>query len=206
VTISNNPLAFTYPAAIENRRHGPTGYSSHESYRPWLRDEFAFRCAYCLLREVWGKYTGEFDIDHFIPQNCDASLVSRYENLVYSCRACNTVKGTVLLPDAKHYFVAENIHVRLDGYLEGLTREVDGFIDMLALNSSRWVAWRLSWIRIVELAAKHDLKLFLRLMGFPDDLPDLSRLRPPDNSRPEGVAQSYFAQQKRGELPTYYIT
>ena len=42
-------------------------------------------------------------------------------------------------------------------------------------------------------------------MGFPEDLPDLSELRPPDgNSRPEGVAQSYSALRERGELPETY--
>jgi hypothetical protein len=39
------------------------------------------------------------------------------------------------------------------------------------------------------------------LLGYPDNLPDLSRLRPPRNTRPEGVAKSFFARRKRGELP-----
>ena len=38
------------------------------AYRLWLRDEFAFRCVYCLLREQWGRVTGEFDVEHFRPQ------------------------------------------------------------------------------------------------------------------------------------------
>jgi hypothetical protein len=33
---------FTYPATPEGRRRGPGGYADYESYRPWLRDEFAF--------------------------------------------------------------------------------------------------------------------------------------------------------------------
>jgi hypothetical protein len=43
--------AFRYPAAPHARRHGPQGYADAESYRPWLRDEFAFRCIYSLFRE-----------------------------------------------------------------------------------------------------------------------------------------------------------
>jgi len=200
-------LAFTYPAATENRRHGPSGYSDYESYRPWLRDEFVFRCAYCLLRERWGRYTGEFDLEHFIPQTRDTytSQAAGYENLVYSCHSCNLKKGRVLLPKTQQCLTAETVHVRLDGYLVGLTGEAERLIDVLALNSSRWVQWRLAWIRIVELAAEDDPKLFCRLMGFPDDLPDLARLHPPANSRPGGVAQSYFAQRERGELPEYYV-
>jgi hypothetical protein len=34
--------AFTYPAEPHRRRHGPQGYADAASYRPWLRDEFAF--------------------------------------------------------------------------------------------------------------------------------------------------------------------
>ena len=58
---------FTYPAAPHTRRHGPRGYADYESYRPWLRDEFAFRCVYCLLREAWGPPKGAYALDHFLP-------------------------------------------------------------------------------------------------------------------------------------------
>lgn len=59
--------------------------------------------------------------------------------------------------------------------------------------------------RNMELAAEDSRDQYVQLMGFPDDLPDLSRLRPPEgNSRPEGVQQSYFAQRQRGELPETY--
>jgi 5-methylcytosine-specific restriction endonuclease McrA len=98
VTASSNPLAFTYPAAAEHRRHGPSGYSTYESYRPWLRDEFVFRCAYCLLRESWGRYTGEFDLDHFIPQTRDASRIADYENLVYCCHGSNSKREVSTFP------------------------------------------------------------------------------------------------------------
>jgi len=32
-------------------------------------------------------------------------------------------------------------------------------------------------------------------MGYPDDLPDLSQLIAPLNSKPQGIEQSYQAQQ-----------
>ena len=44
---------FTYPVTPHVRRHGPSGYANHAEFRQWLRDEFAFSCVYCLLREVW---------------------------------------------------------------------------------------------------------------------------------------------------------
>jgi hypothetical protein len=55
------------------------------------------------------------------------------------------------------------------------------------------------------MAQNHDSILLRELMGYPDDLPDLSRLRPPDgNSRPEGIAQSHFAQRERRALGNTY--
>jgi hypothetical protein len=60
-------LIFDYPNRLSHRRHAPSGYAKYESYRPWLRDEFIFRCVYCLKREQWGHVTSEFDIDHFQP-------------------------------------------------------------------------------------------------------------------------------------------
>ena len=44
---------FVYPVERHVRRHGPLGYSDYQSFKPWLRDEFRFRCCYCLWRETW---------------------------------------------------------------------------------------------------------------------------------------------------------
>ncbi len=56
-------------------------------------------------------------------------------------------------------------------------------------------------MRNVELAKEYDPEQFARLMQFPDDLPNLSALRPPEgNSRPEGIEESHFTRRKRGEL------
>ena len=44
---------FQYPRSALIRRHGPRGYADYVSYKPWLRDEFLFRCVYCLSRERW---------------------------------------------------------------------------------------------------------------------------------------------------------
>lgn len=58
-------LPFDYPATSRARRHGPSGYLLYASYRDWLRDEFEFRCVYCLLREKW--VSCGFHLDHFHP-------------------------------------------------------------------------------------------------------------------------------------------
>jgi hypothetical protein len=46
-------MAFIYPHHPHVRRHSPRGYRDYRSYKPWLRDEFDFRCVYCLWRERW---------------------------------------------------------------------------------------------------------------------------------------------------------
>jgi hypothetical protein len=60
------------------------------------------------------------------------------------------------------------------------------------------------WMRIAALAEERDAELFGRLVGFPDDLPDLGRLRPPRNTRPAGVDESWFARRRRGNRPAKY--
>lgn len=81
--------AFLYPSHPLARRHGPKGYADYQSFRPWLRDEFSFRCVYCLIREQWGRVTGEFDLDHFTPQSCRPDQMAEYDNLLYACHTCN---------------------------------------------------------------------------------------------------------------------
>jgi hypothetical protein len=47
--------------------------------------------------------------------------------------------------------------------------------------------------------------LLRRLQGFPDNLPRLATLRPPDgNTRPEAIVDSYYGKRQRGELPVTY--
>lgn len=44
-------MPFRFAAAPHVRKHGPGGYEMYQSYKDWLRDEFTFRCVYCLERE-----------------------------------------------------------------------------------------------------------------------------------------------------------
>jgi 5-methylcytosine-specific restriction endonuclease McrA len=90
---------FDYPATQLVRIHGPLGYHDFGSFRAWLRDEFAFRCIYCLSREQWGRVAGEFDLDHFVPQQTEPARALEYDNLVYACRRCNLAKSSQSIPD-----------------------------------------------------------------------------------------------------------
>ena len=84
---------FSYPPTPHVRRHGPQGYADYASFRPWLRDEFTFKCAFCLLREQWGRARGTFHLDHF---HATAQLPYErltYENLLYCLRHVQRGEG-----------------------------------------------------------------------------------------------------------------
>lgn len=197
--------AFLYPSTPHIRRHGPQGYAAAESYRPWLRDEFAFRCVYCLMREQWSRVVGTFDIEHFRPVALQPDLDTTYDNLLYSCASCNAVKGKSVVPDPLVVLLDPNVRIAEDGAIEANTPEAARLIELLGLGSPQSSEFRLLWIGIVALAERYDPALYRRLMGFPDDLPDLQRLRPPGgNTRPEGVKSSFLAKRQDGMLPTTY--
>jgi hypothetical protein len=204
VTSDNGLIAFAYPPAPRDRRHGPAGYSDLASYRPWLRDEFSFRCAYCLIREQWGRVRGEFDLDHFVPQVANPGLRLDYENLVYACRVCNARKAAKRIPDVCEAMTSGAVRVSQSGALVTSTAEAEQVVRDLRLNSSHFIHWRRLWIRIIGLAAKHDAEHYRQLMSYPDDLPNLAALRPPRNARPSGIERSHFARRRRGELGETY--
>ena len=148
---------------------------------------------------------GTFDIDHFVPQTTDPDQAAVYDNLVYSCGRCNLIKSAQKVPNPTTALTTDNLRIQPDGRLECYSNDSESLVLKLDLNSPEMISWRLLWMRIIELARGHDANLHAQLMGFPNDLPNLGRLRPPGgNSRPEGVALCYFAKAARGELPSIY--
>ena len=76
-------MPFRYPTSPHKRQHGPQGYTNYESYKPWLRDEFSFRCVYCLVRERhYPNREAAFGVDHLIPQRVAPELALHYDNLL----------------------------------------------------------------------------------------------------------------------------
>ncbi len=197
-------MIFAYPEPRSERTHGPGGYSSYESFRPWLRDEFTFRCVYCLKRERWGQVTGEFELDHFEPQSLAPEHTLDYFNLVYACRRCNSVKLDQPIGDPLTVLSSDVVVVLPDGVLFSDRLDAGRLIEQLDLNSPTLRRWRVMWMRIVDLAKERDASLYHQLTGFPEDLPDLGRLRPPTNSRPDGIEISWHAKRQRGQLPESY--
>lgn len=198
-------IPFDYPTTSHSRRHGPVGYADPKSYRPWLRDEFSFRCVYCLLREQWGRVVGVFDVEHFLPVINYSDFAVDYDNLLYACTTCNLAKREQEIPDPLAVLTAGNVQVSEDGRIYTANVDAACLVEILGLNADDAIEFRMTWIGIVALANRVDSQLHRRLMGFPEDLPDLERQRPPGgNTRPDGVSESWRARQKRGELPETY--
>lgn len=197
------PPLLKYPSAPHQWRHGPEGYLTIESFRQWLRDEFDFRCVYCMSRETW-CVTSSMTIDHFVPVVHAPHLHNDYSNLRYACSRCNSSKSIQHIECPLQTFLAEAVSIQNDGVLVGKTAAASCLIEQLALNDPDRVSTRRLLIEIIMMAAKCDPVLHGRLMGYPERLPDLSKLNPPRNSRPQGIEQSAFARRQRGELPATY--
>lgn len=198
--------AFTYPIGPHSRRHGPQGYSHYQRYRPWLRDEFSFRCVWCLARECWGEGQRGFEVDHLIPQGEDPGRRLDYENLVYACATCNSLKGDAQgMPDPSGVAFNECLKVADDGTIEALNREGQILMEALRLDNRENTEYRRLLLEIIRLARSSDKPLYRKLMGYPEDLSNLSTKRPPGgNSKLQGVQQSFFARRQRDELKATY--
>ena len=144
-----------------------------------------------------------------LPKASPRSYAREYTNFVYACHNCNHRKGNKHLPSPDKVAYGTCLEVLLTGRNTGKIvpyhDNVDGvrLIDELALDGEKITAMRRQIILSIRSHECHDRRLFLMWMGFPKDLPDLAAVRPQPkhNTRPEGVAQSWF---RRNPLPEYY--
>jgi uncharacterized protein (TIGR02646 family) len=77
------------------RRENPAPQKRYQSYKLYLRKDFLFRCAYCLIHEAHYGGLRNFHVDHFRPKNKKEfrELALVYSNLYYACGLCNTFKS-----------------------------------------------------------------------------------------------------------------
>jgi hypothetical protein len=200
-----NPYAF--PKLAHKRRHGPTGHKLYRGYKPWLRDEFGFRCVYCLTRETWADDGhNRFSADHVKAKSKHVALTNDYDNLVYCCQRCNTLKSTKIgLPDPCEASLKTHLKLLRTGRFIGITPEGKRLVEYLLLNANERVRQRTYLMRLFAKQAKADPWELENRFGFPEDLPNLRKLRPPKgNKRPEGLEDSYYALKKSGKLPLYF--
>jgi hypothetical protein len=198
-------MGFEYPTVPHARRHGPAGYTDYGSYRDWLRDEFIFRCVYCLQREQWCGRGTTFHIDHFTPVAADEDRECEYENLLYACATCNEAKNAIRdVPNPCEVPFRDCLRILPNGHVEALNDDGEKLRRILGLDSDKSVAYRSRWMRTIEMLRTTAPDLYQEFMGFPDDLPDLRKKRVSNNTKPEGVANCYFALRERGLLPPMY--
>jgi hypothetical protein len=196
---------FEYPASPHARRHGPGGYKDYSSYRDWLRDEFTFRCVYCLHRELWNCPGGTFHVEHFCPTSVNPDGECEYANLLYACATCNLTKQAVLgLPNPCLVAFRDCLRVENDGHVDALTSDGEKLKQVLRLDSEKNVSDRHRWMRALEVLRKSDPDLYQEYMAFPKDLPDLRTKQVPENTRPDGVVNCYFVLRELGQLPPTY--
>ena len=127
-----------------------------------------------------------------------------YTNLVYACRRCNAVKRDQTVVDPFGLLRATLVVTLPDGSLRSDDADTTRLIRQLDLNSPRLKNWRVMWLRIVALAKDRDTDLYFQLVGFPKNLPNLKKLRPPRNIREESLADCWFARRQGGSLPAEY--
>ena len=185
---------YRYPLTPLRRKHGPQGYTHYSHHRPWLRDEFDFRCVYCLKRETWAFDTLEHELDHQVAKSIEPSLCKTYTNLVYACANCNRRKGTSSLPAPEKVAYGACLEVKSNGKIFYLNDDGERLIDELALDGKRITEMRAKIIRSIHSHQQHDESLILLWMGFPSDMPDLATVKPApeDNTRPQGIQESWL--------------
>lgn len=202
---------FGHPKEPHVRRHGPRGYNSYDGFKPWLRDEFCFRCVYCLERERWyPDRAASFSVDHVIPQIEARDRICDYTNLVYACTRCNSIRRHLKLIDPTEEAFGKHMKLGSDAVFIGLTPEGQDVIDNLRLNKNPALQERKKALRIQDLyTTRPDISqvrdLYFDVFGFPEELPDLCALRPPDgNIHPDGVKTCFFVQKMLDMLPEVY--
>jgi hypothetical protein len=202
--MSNRPVPFCYPVKPHARKHGPSGYKHWDGYRDWLRDEFDFRCVFCLRREVWDERRAVFAVEHLIPRKHAPDRTLDYTNLVYACSSCNSAKSASLAPDPCVHAYAKLVSVESDGRIRPINAEGKRLIRTACLDDEKTTRWRENWIGILRNLAKHEPARYRAMLAFPTNLPDLTKFSPPGGNHKPGSEKSCRLQQRlAGTLPTY---
>ena len=127
-----------------SRQNSVPQFSDYKKYKPYLREDFHYRCVYCSIHE--NEYGGPrgFTVEHFRPKKIFADLINDYANLLYGCEICNPFKrkdwpsdnplidGVGYIDPCEHDY---DDHFRVNGFeIEGLTQVARYMIERLHLN------------------------------------------------------------------------
>ena len=182
-----------------------TGIKITRAIETRLRDEFMFRCVYCLHREQWYNRGATFNIDHFVPAAVDPHSALAYANLLYACASCNSAKCDLVgIPDPCKIAFAECLKITDRARVEALNDAGKALIEKLRLNNAKNVETRSRFMRTFVTLLANNPGLYREFMAFPDDLPDLRVKKAPTNSIIGSENSCYCAMRERGELPATY--
>jgi hypothetical protein len=158
------------------------------------------------MRETWLRGKSGFQIDHCIPQAQDPSRKLDYDNLVYTCPWCNQAKSGVRVPNPTEVPYGKALTVNDEGIVEAKSALGVVLIAGLKLDNPEITYQRKMLLRLVCLAEeKNHLPIIRKLLGYPDDLPNLKQKRAPGgNTRTAGLEDSCYERACRGELPLIY--
>lgn len=203
------PTPFAYPDTGHMRVHGPRSYRRCKAYKPWLRDEFVFRCVFCLTREVWyPSGQNAYHVEHLEPRSRATHRALEYENMVYSCGDCNSFKQD-RWPMLDPCRVAYSTHLRVngDGTIEGLSAAGWRMIRFLRLDNCKLTRFRREKIRKIRTLWKwrhvpEMAEILKNELRYPSDLPKLSRRQP--NTLRANIDYSHSERHRRGELSETY--
>jgi hypothetical protein len=79
--------------ARPSRRSDVPRHNSYQRYKPYLREDFTYACAYCGVHENEGGGPRFFTVEHYRPKSRFPKLRNEYRNLLYACAVCNGYKG-----------------------------------------------------------------------------------------------------------------
>jgi HNH endonuclease len=142
-------------AVFRRRESAPGPFLQYSRYRPYVREDFAECCAYCLLHEVLVGGEENFELDHFRPQALAefSHLRNDFYNLYYACHVCNNLKGGRWpgrsQEESGYGFVdfcadpfSAHFEDRGDGFWVPLSRRAEYTLDKLRLNRTHLVRIR----------------------------------------------------------------
>jgi uncharacterized protein (TIGR02646 family) len=145
---------------IKRHQNPPSG-KKYQYYKPFLRIDFDYRCAYCKSREVVEGGSKKFHIDHYKPKSKFIKLINDYFNLFYSCSECNNAKNDfwpTILNRLLHQFILNPCEHDFDEHYNmnqaewrGNTRVAIWNIERLRLNSKKRVQFRQDEFDVCEI-------------------------------------------------------
>jgi hypothetical protein len=120
------------------------------------------------------------------------------------CAGASVSKSTIAFP--RRWIRPADSTTKEDGVIEAKSELGQILLEGLKLDHPELTYQRKLVLGVVRLAEERNhVALLVGLLGYPDDLPNLRRKRPPGgNARPGGIAASWREQRRRGALAAVY--